>query len=124
MDRLKKHRLTYLATPFTLFKGGLNEAFQSASALAACLMRAGIPVFCPIAHSYPIAKYGGIDPTWHEFWLSGDKPLMEAADALVVGMMDGWDQSRGVSEEINVFRTADKPIYFLNPETLEVSDAA
>lgn len=55
----------YLATPYSRYAAGIEAAFQAASEQAAILVRHGIPVFCPIAHTHPIAIHGDIDPFDH-----------------------------------------------------------
>jgi hypothetical protein len=36
----------------------------------------------------------------HEFWMKQDIPMLARAERLMVLMIDGWKQSRGVAEEI------------------------
>lgn len=107
----------YLATPYSKWKGGLDDAFGLAAREAARLMRRGIPVFSPIAHSHPIAVHGGIDPLSHDFWLPADAPMMAAATGLIVLRADGWEQSYGIGEEIKAFKAAGKPVLYIDPET-------
>lgn len=105
----------YLATPYTKWAGGIDAAFEMACREAARFIRAGIPVFCPIAHSHPIAKNGGIDPLSHEVWLAADAPLMAAAQGLIVVRAKGWEDSYGVTHEIKAFKAAGKPILYVDP---------
>ena len=56
----------YLATPYVKFPGGLAAAFVAACEQYALLIRAGVPAFCPIAHSHGAAVHGGIDPAADE----------------------------------------------------------
>ena len=103
----------YLATPYSKYPHGVEQAAIDACRVAAELIKAGIPVFCPIAHSHSIADIGDIDPLDHNIWLPADKPLMDGATAIVVAMMDGWDKSYGVAEEIKVFQNAGKRVIYL-----------
>jgi hypothetical protein len=105
----------YLATPYTLYPLGREEAFKMACRVTADLFRAGVPVFSPIAHSHPIAMHGGIDPTDHETWMRADRPMMAAAHGLIVFKAAGWAQSKGVQVEIETFRRAGKPVLFMAP---------
>ena len=79
------------------------------------LVRAGIPVFSPIAHSHGIAFAGNIDAANHAIWLPADAPFMAAARGLIVCRMDGWQESFGIAEEIRVFLAAGKPVVWMNP---------
>lgn len=108
-------RLWYLATPYTDYYAGREAAFHEACRQTALLIKAGIGVFCPIAHSHPVAQFGGIDPTDHKIWLPADAPLMDAAFGLIVCMMEGWEDSRGVAHEIVAFRASRKPVILMVP---------
>lgn len=105
----------YLATPYSLYPTGIQAAFTDACHAAASLIRAGVPVFCPIAHTHPIAMVGEIDPLDHEIWLPADRPMMDAAKGLIVCKLYGWEESRGVAFEIETFKAAGKPILYLAP---------
>lgn len=109
----------YLASPYSKYDGGVERAFQIVSGVAADLIRRGVAVFSPIAHSHPIALHGGLDPLSHDIWLPIDCVMMDAAGALCIVEMDGWKDSFGVAYEIDVFRAAKKPIFHLNPRTLK-----
>lgn len=118
---LAQYRLVYLATPYSKYKAGLYQAFEDAARLTARLMKAGVPVYSPITHSHPIAFHGDIDPRNHDIWLPFERRLMSVSDALCVAEMDGWRESFGISEEIKIFAGEVKPIHYLDPETLSVS---
>ena len=122
MNGILKHQPVYLATPYSKYKGGdLEAAFRDAAAIAGELLRRGVSIYSPIAHTHPIAVYGGIDPADHDIWLPFDMAMMRACEALLVAQMDGWENSYGMAYEIDVFRAAGKPIYYLDPETMSVS---
>lgn len=111
----------YLATPYTLFKRGRHNAFLHACEVAAKCMKRGVAIFSPIAHSHPLSDFGGIDETDLNFWLEQDQPLIDAAVGCLVCMLDGWRESSGVAYEIEEFRKAKKPYFFLDPQTLEIT---
>lgn len=103
----------YLATPYSEYAAGIQQAAEDACRAAALLIRHGVPVFSPIAHSHWIAIHGDIEPTRHDLWLPADAPLMGAACGLIVVRMPGWEQSYGVDQEIKAFRAARQPIYYM-----------
>lgn len=113
--------LIYLATPYSKYPGSLELAFRDAARLTAKLLKEGVSVYSPIAHTHPIAIHGDIDPLDHSIWLKFDEAMMEKADALVVAMMPTWEISYGIGKEIEWFLEHDKPIYYLNPEDMGVS---
>jgi hypothetical protein len=105
----------YIATPYSKFPGGLEEAFKIACEQTALLLREGVPAYSPIAHTHPIAIYGNIDPLDHDLWMRVDVPMMASAYGLIVVEMDGWRESRGVAAEIKTFRAAGKPVTHMTP---------
>ncbi len=120
-EQLAKYGLVYLASPYTKYEKGLYAAFREASRLAAELAKRGVSAYSPIAYSHLLAVQGGISPTSHNFWMGYDKPYMRASGALLVAKMEGWSDSKGVQEEILIFRTLEKPVFYLSPDTLEIS---
>lgn len=107
----------YLATPYGGWAGnpGLSEAFAQACRQTAILIEAGVSVFCPIAHTHPVAAAGELDALNHDIWMPTDRPMMDAARGLIVCKMEGWHESKGVTEERRVFREAGKPIVYMDP---------
>lgn len=103
----------YCATPYSKYPGGMYAAYVDACKASAWCLKNGVRVFCPIAHSHPIAKYGEIDPVSHEIWLDADAPLMRAANGIIVVQMPTWRESYGVTHEIKVFAEANKPMCYL-----------
>lgn len=108
----------YLATPYSHVPGGLEVAFWAACRLAALLTKVGVKVFCPIAHSHPIAAIGEIDPTDHTIWLAADQPLMDSAYGLIVAAFPGLAESKGVEAEVKCFAKAGKPIVAITMEAV------
>jgi hypothetical protein len=110
----------YLASPYSRYVGGLETAFQEIARNAALLIRAGVRLYCPIAHTHPIAMQGGIDPLDHGIWLPADRPFMFAACGLIVCMMEGWELSYGISVEMDEFARAGKPLVYMRPGQVPV----
>lgn len=121
---LKQFALIYVGTPYSKWADGLDAAFVEASKLTARLMQHGLKVYSPIAHTHPLAVHGNIDPLDHSIWLPFDGAMMDKADAMIVAMMDGWETSKGVRHEIEVFIEAGKPVFFLNPADLSLHRSA
>lgn len=105
----------YLATPYSKYPGGIDQAFRDACLETALLLKAGVPVFCPIAHTHPVAIHGQLDPFDHAIWMPVDKPMMEAAKGIIICKMEWWEQSRGVKAERDYFLAAGKPIIYMQP---------
>ena len=111
----------YLATPYSKWLWGLEEANTEAQKLAAALLSIGVKVYSPIAHTHGIAAYvTGVDKRDHDFWLAADKPLLDAAGGLLIADLRGWRDSKGVTLEIQWAKEQKKPYWLLNPVTLAV----
>lgn len=121
MTSAADHGLIYLASPYSKYPSGIQQAFQDVSVLAGKLIQKGYKVYSPIAHTHPIAIYGNLDALDHSIWLPFDQAIMRACDAMIVAKMETWDQSYGIGEEIKFFNAAGKPVYYLDPETMEIA---
>lgn len=108
----------YLATPYTLYPGGLGLAFVKACEQEALLLKAGVSALSPIAHSHPVATWGGINPTDHAFWMQVCAPFMEMAKGLIVCRLPSWERSAGIAAEIETFKKAGKPVVYMDPGTV------
>lgn len=108
----------YLATPYSKWAAGLDDAAQTAAWLAGRLIVAGVVVYSPIAHSHAIARAAGIDPYDHAVWLPADRPLFDAAHGLLVAALEGWRDSYGICEEITWAKSQRKPRFLLDPRAL------
>ena len=108
--------VVYLASPYSHPDPRVRDArFQAACRAAAALLSAGEIVFSPIAHSHPIAAHGL--PTAWEFWECADRELLRRCDELLVLMLPGWQESRGVQAEIATARELGMPVRYLAPST-------
>lgn len=101
----------YLATPFSKFKDGPEEAYRRACINAAACLREGILVFSPISHGYGIhhfAGFGGDYKTWKLFC----EKTLELCRGIIVVKMPGWEESEGIKEEIKFCEIVGRPIIY------------
>lgn len=89
--------------------------FRAACLAAARLMQKGYVVFCPIAHSHPVAEAMGSRATDHVFWMAQDLPFLAKAAKLVILKLDGWEHSKGIAEESDFARAHGILIEYMNP---------
>jgi hypothetical protein len=75
-------------------------------------MQTGHAVFSPIAHSHPLVEHGL--PTDWSFWERHDREHLARCDEVVVLMLDGWQESIGVREEIRIARELGKPVRYVD----------
>lgn len=107
------HEFQYLATPYAKYAHGREMAYTHACIAAAALIKQGVFVFCPIAMSHGISVWGEMDGSDHDVWIPLDHAFMSAASGLIVVQMPGWRDSVGVDIEIQTFRSAGKPIQYM-----------
>ena len=95
-------KLIYLASPYTHRDTVvMTRRFEAACLAAGRLMEDGLHVFSPIAHSHPIAVRCEL-PCDFEYWRQYDELMLSRCDRLIVLMLAGWEQSRGVAAEIEL----------------------
>ena len=108
----------YLASPYWHDDPTVREQrFHEVCKIAAKLMTDGYIVFCPIAHSHPIATHGGAPNGCHDFWMKQDFPMIEWADELWVAKLEGYRESKGVGMEMEYATSLHKPIHFISKST-------
>jgi hypothetical protein len=107
----------YLASPYSHPDPAVKQArYEAACRAAARFMEHSEVVFSPIAHSHAIEIVGQpIDPT-HDFWMRQDRPLLKGAAELYVLDIDGWKQSKGVTEEIAIAHKLGMPVYLVSEQ--------
>ncbi|RPI88718.1 MAG: DUF1937 family protein [Chloroflexi bacterium] len=99
----------YLAGPFYHKCPAIMEMrFLMLNYKAGELIRDGHIVFSPISHSWPIQKEGLTEHT-HEVWLKQDYAFIEWCDELWVLDLPGWEESFGVSREVEYATSLHKP---------------
>lgn len=108
--------MIYLASPYTHPNPKVREARAAdAARVSAILMKGSRHVCSPIAHTHAIAVAGGLLKGW-EFWKPYDTWFIKRVDEVWVLMIDGWRESRGVTEEIGMARELGKPLRFVDAE--------
>lgn len=120
LAHLIQYKLVYLASAYTR-RTDKQAAVREACEAATAMMRVGVKVFSPIAHSHTVAQFGGLDPLDGAFWAAQDLPLQDAAGAVVVLKSEGWAESDGISAEIAHAALMGQPVYGLEPNTLALT---
>lgn len=115
--------LIYLASPYSHPQKQVRQRrFDAACQATAAMMRAGLIVFPPIAHSHPLTRFDL--PGYWQFWERYDRVHIEGYTGLAVLMLDGWKQSKGVQSEISIAHQLGRPVIFIVPEELDVTESA
>jgi hypothetical protein len=112
---LEKYGLIYLATPYTKYVWGIEHACHDAAKIAGRLISRNLSIFSPIVHSHTICMAAGLQALDHEMWMNIDRKFMAKSDALIMCQMPGWQESYGMSLELDYFTKAGLPIFNLDP---------
>ena len=109
-------KLTYLAVPYSHSDPAIRQKrFEIVNKVSADLMSAGHLIFSPISHTHPIALAGELPVHW-EFWKNFDIAYLEVSKKLIVLMLDGWKESKGVTGEVEIAVDLGIPIEYLEYE--------
>jgi hypothetical protein len=104
----------YLATPFTNYPLGHEQAWLDACRLRGELVRMGISAYSPIAETYGAVKQMNL-PVDHIFWKADNESKMIHAYGLIMAELPGWADSEGMDREHKWFLGAKKPIVWCRP---------
>jgi len=102
----------YICWPYSHTDALVRHArFKACAKFAAKLAMEGFVVLAPIAHSHPLAIYGGLDGDW-DFWRKQDEAFIRASKEVLVPKVDGWDTSVGINQEIYYAESLGIPVVF------------
>jgi hypothetical protein len=97
-----------------------QERYEVITEATARLFEAGITVISPITQTHPCAKYYGLGDKGLEFWLEHDFRLILRCDMLIVLQLKGWQESTGVTKEIQFCRERGIPIVYAKLENGQI----
>jgi len=109
----------YLASPYSTDDVVLRaKRAYLVSKVGYKLTEAGMNVFCPVtmSHNVQLSADEHNRVLTHEEWMRVDYSFLQYAEGLYVLMLDGWDVSRGVKEEIEYAVEHNIPITYLNDD--------
>lgn len=108
-------KIIYLAVPYYHIDPDVRRSrYEHVNKVTAYLLRAGNIVFSPITYSHVLGEYHNL-PDGHEFWMNLDVEFLRRSDILIVLCLNGWRESRGVTQEIKIATEMDIPIIYLPP---------
>ncbi len=114
--------VAYLACPYSDPDPRVKELrHMLATQVAFELMQKGQVVYSPLTHNIPISRlgvYGWVN--WKDF----DLTMLAKCDRLIVIKIPGWDESKGVLEEIAYAKERGIPIEWLEMSEEKLSQLA
>ena len=124
LDYLKRYGRVYLASAYSKYAPALDYACDVVSIVAARLMRSGVHVFSPIAHSHTIATRGGLDPLDAPLFIAFDKVEQDLCGLLLIVKMPGWEESDGIRGEFAHACLIKQPVLYIDPDTMQITTGA
>lgn len=115
-------KLIYLASPYSSeFADVTERRVRQVESAAAHFIEKGHLIFSPIVNSHPIAElvsFSGQNTTAAMSpWMKYDHAMIDRSDELWVLMIEGWDKSLGVTEEIDYALKQGKTIRYIEYPT-------
>ena len=102
----------YFASPYTSPDPAVRHArYEEARLFSFLLFQRGIFHFAPIVACHDVAVKHGM-PTDFKFWEDFNMSLILPSIGIIIADIDGWQESRGVTDERNKALELRKPIYF------------
>lgn len=109
----KTSPIIYLAGPYTHDNKAIEQIrFERLTFVSAVLVRDGIVNFSPITQSHEQHLMTDLPTDW-AFWQHFDEQFLCVCDELWVFCMPGWQESIGVTAEIEGMRSLGKPVKFI-----------
>lgn len=105
--------LIYLACPYSHKDSKVrNERVHSVNKAAGHLLKNGYLVYSPISMSHNIALDCNLESDYIS-WEPLDTEMLTRCDSLVILLLEGWTESRGVRAEYDLATSLGKPIYMM-----------
>lgn len=113
---LENSKIEYLGLPYTDENSLLKDWRALVSdKVAADLTKQGRIIFAPISAWHHIAKKYELPGTF-EYWLELDEEFIKISRKLLIIMLPGWKESKGVSGEIKLAHKYNIPVEYIDPE--------
>ena len=112
-----KGKIEYLGLPYTDNDPLMEDWRASVSdRIAADLFtREGRIIFAPISAWHHIAKRYDLPGTF-EYWFELDEEFIKISSKLLIIMLPGWKNSKGVNGEIELAHKYNVPIEYIDPK--------
>jgi hypothetical protein len=105
----------YILSPYTHDNPKvMQERYEKACKYAGKLIEQGHNAYSPIAHSHGIAIHSGL-PLTADYWWPINREMIDWADECHVLQIPGWEESKGMAEELIYCNKRLKPVYFIKP---------
>ena len=113
----------YLASPYYHHDPRVrSDRVELASMTAARLMEQGFVVYSPITHGHNLADHLlPANAHSHDFWMRQSIAMLQACDRLCVLPTPGWQESKGLREELQCAEFSAMPVYVVKQSSSDFS---
>lgn len=109
------YELTYLACPYTDPNPKIMQLRYAVNAqVAADLFKEGIMVFAASMHNAFIEEIANLKDRFST-WQAFNHLMIERSDRVLVVTLDGWEQSKGVQDQIQYAKKLNKNVELIEP---------
>jgi uncharacterized protein DUF1937 len=113
---------SYLASPYSHSDPRVvADRYLEAQKCFVWLLRQKIWTYSPIIHCHDLCQRFGL-PCDAAFWWEYNREMLKSASKIYVLLLDGWQESRGVSEELVFADAANIAINFIHPSTYTITE--
>jgi Domain of unknown function (DUF1937) len=114
---LRGSELWYLATPYNSWGGGRTDAFLMAARYAGMLTEMGVPIFSPVCHFHPQARWVPKPEPSDKIYVEANQRFLIRCYGILIITMEGWRNSENIKAELSYFNPALQ--FHLDPDDLE-----
>jgi hypothetical protein len=111
--------MIYVASPYSSdFRETRQRRYEAVRDwIAACQSEYDEPLYSPIVHWHEAAAYNHL-PTDAAFWWSMNKQMIDIANRLIVLGIDGYEESKGVNQEIEYWKQEGYDVEYIFPSEI------
>lgn len=112
--------LIFLASPYNHPNESVRLArFRAAAVAGGKLVDQGNLVYCPIAHSHPMANEISEDFLGHNYWMEMNNFYLSKSDILAILCIKGWQESEEIRHELELAHKLGKPAIYIPSSFVE-----
>jgi Domain of unknown function (DUF1937) len=109
--------MIYIASPYTSKDPTImTYRYMKVREFTAEGLKEGFILYSPIVHCHPMAEAHNM-PRDFQFWSDYNIQMISASKEVIILQLPGWEESRGIVEEISYCKSAEIPILSWTPES-------
>jgi hypothetical protein len=111
----------YLASPYTHPSPTVVDLrVKQTRRVLGWLLSKGLFVISPIVHCHDTARECALRTDW-KWWWEYNLSIMMKSEGIILVKLKGWEESKGVAEELKWAYEADVPIYSIDADVPPLS---